>query len=158
MYILSDGMRARLLIHACETTVTPAHDEPLEEQAARAQTNSGYARNGTLFPQVCRAAAPPFASKKFAFHGFFSIDMEPDGARVNTAPCHLTDVDPDERAAHVRGSDLIIIQIQLGGPEGPEPALGEKKPGLSHFGREQASKTTKVFAQQARGSRDFFVT
>jgi len=51
--------------------VTPAHDEPLEEQAARAQTNSGYARNGTLFPQVYRAAAPPFASKKFAFHGFF---------------------------------------------------------------------------------------
>jgi hypothetical protein len=43
----------------------------LEEQAARAQTNSGYARNGTLFPQVYRAAAPPFASKKFAFHGFF---------------------------------------------------------------------------------------
>ncbi len=69
--LLSDGMRARLLIHACETTVTPAHDEPLEEQAARAQTNSGYARNGTLFPQVYRAAAPPFASKKFAFHGFF---------------------------------------------------------------------------------------
>ena len=62
--LLSDGMRARLLIHACETTVTPAHDEPLEEQAARAQTNSGYARNGTLFPQVYRAAAPPFASKK----------------------------------------------------------------------------------------------
>ena len=51
--------------------MTPAHDEPLEEQAARAQTNSGYARNGTLFPQVYRAAAPPFASKKFAFHGFF---------------------------------------------------------------------------------------
>ena len=70
--LLSDGMRARLLIHACETTVTPAHDEPLEEQAARAQTDSGYARNGTLFPQVYRAAAPPFASKKFAFHGFFS--------------------------------------------------------------------------------------
>jgi hypothetical protein len=47
----------------------------------------------------------------------------------------------------------------LGGREGPEPALGEKKPGLSHFGREQqASKTTKVFAQPARGSRDFFVT
>ncbi len=64
-------MRARLLIHACETTVTPAHDEPLEEQAARAQTNLGYARNGTLFPQVYRAAAPPFASKKFAFHGLF---------------------------------------------------------------------------------------
>ena len=71
--LLSDGMRARLLIHACETTVTPAHDEPLEEQAARAQTNSGYARNGTLFPQVYRAAAPPFASKKFAFHGFFLV-------------------------------------------------------------------------------------
>ena len=69
--LLSDGMRARLLIHACETTVTPAHDEPLEEQAARAQTNSGYARNGTLFPQVYRAAAPPVFSKKFAFHGFF---------------------------------------------------------------------------------------
>ena len=48
----------------------------------------------------------------------------------------------------------------LGGPEGPEPALGGKKPGLSHFGREQAASktTTKVFAQQARGSRDFFVT
>ena len=47
----------------------------------------------------------------------------------------------------------------LGGPEGPEPALGEKKTGLSHFGREQQqSKTTKVFAQQARGSRErFFV-
>ena len=70
--LLSVGMRARLLIHACETTVTPAHDEPLEEQAARAQTDSGYARNGTLFPQVYRAAAPPVASKKFAFHGFFS--------------------------------------------------------------------------------------
>ncbi len=69
--LLCDGMRARLLIHACETTVTPAHDEPLEEQAARAQTNSGYAQNGTLFPQVYRAAAPPVASKKFAFHGFF---------------------------------------------------------------------------------------
>ena len=69
--LLSDGMRARLLIHACETTVTPAHDEPLEEQAARAQTNSGYARNGTLFPQVYRAAAPPVASKKIAFHVFF---------------------------------------------------------------------------------------
>ena len=51
--------------------MTPAHDEPLEEQAARAQTNSGYARNGTLFPQVYRAAAPPFASKKFTLHGFF---------------------------------------------------------------------------------------
>ena len=38
--LLSDGMRARLLIHACETTVTPAHDEPLEEQAARAQTQA----------------------------------------------------------------------------------------------------------------------
>ena len=61
--LLSDGVRARLLIHACETTVTPAHDEPLEEQAARAPTNSGYARNGTLFPQVYRAAAPPLASK-----------------------------------------------------------------------------------------------
>jgi hypothetical protein len=72
--LLSDGMRARLLIHACETTVTPAHDEPLEGQAARAQTNSGYARNGTLFPQVYRAAAPPFASKKFACHGFFPRD------------------------------------------------------------------------------------
>ena len=49
----------------------------------------------------------------------------------------------------------------LSGPEGPEPALGffEKKPGLSHFGRFQATnKTTKVFAQQARGSRErFFV-
>ncbi len=43
--------------------MTPAHDEPLEEQAARAPTNSGYSRNGTLFPQVYRAAAPPFASK-----------------------------------------------------------------------------------------------
>jgi len=53
--------------------VTPAHDEPLEEQAARAQTNSGYARNGTLFPQVYRAAAPPVAQKKFAFHGFFFL-------------------------------------------------------------------------------------
>ena len=53
--------------------MTPAHDEPLEEQAARAQTNTGYARNGTLFPQVYRAAAPPFASKKFAFHGFFFL-------------------------------------------------------------------------------------
>ncbi len=59
---MSDGVRARLLIHACEATVTPAHDEPLEEQAARAQTNSGYARNGTLFPQVYRAAAPPGGS------------------------------------------------------------------------------------------------
>ena len=67
-------MRARLLIHACETTVTPAHDEPLEEQAARAPTNSGYARNGTLLPQVYRAAAPPFASKKShsMFFFFFS--------------------------------------------------------------------------------------
>jgi hypothetical protein len=52
-------------------------------------------------------------------------------------------------------------------PGGPEPAPGtgllnsEKKPRLSRFasGREQAaSKTTKVFAQQARGSRErFFV-
>ena len=75
--LLSDGMRARLLIHACETTVTPAHDEPLEEQAARAQTNSGYARNGTLFPQVYRAAAPPFASKKFAFFNFRCMRASP---------------------------------------------------------------------------------
>ncbi len=30
-------------------------------------------RNGTLFPQVYRAAAPPVASKKFAFHVFFLI-------------------------------------------------------------------------------------
>ncbi len=48
----------------------------------------------------------------------------------------------------------------LGGPEGPEPALGEKKtpdcPTL--VDGKQQSKTTKVFAQQARGSRDFFVT
>ena len=78
-------MRARLLIHACETTVTPAPDEPLEEQAARAQTNSGYARNGTLFPQVYRAAAPPFASKKFTLHGFFpplAFTSSPDSERV----------------------------------------------------------------------------
>ena len=38
--------------------MTPARDEPLEEQAVRAQTISGYVRNGTLFPQVYRAAAP----------------------------------------------------------------------------------------------------
>ena len=56
--------------------MTPAHDEPLEEQAARAPTNSGYARNGTLFPQVYRAAAPPFASKKFTLHGFFSAERD----------------------------------------------------------------------------------
>ena len=70
--LLSDGVRARLLIHACETTVTPAHDEPLEEQAARAPKKSGYARNGTLFPQVYRAAAPPFASKNSHSMVFFS--------------------------------------------------------------------------------------
>ena len=74
--LLSDGMRARLLIHACETTVTPAYDEPLEEQAARAQTNSGYARNGTLFPQVYRAAAPPVAQKNSHSMVFFSTWKE----------------------------------------------------------------------------------
>ena len=74
--LLSDGMRARLLIHACETTVTPAHDEPLEEQAARAQANSGYARNGTLFPQVYRAAAPPVASKNSHSMVFFPVSDE----------------------------------------------------------------------------------
>ncbi len=51
------------------------------------------------------------------------------------------------------------------GPEGPEPALGffEKKPGLSQKDLEShvdmslaASKTTKVFAQRARGSRERF--
>ena len=51
--------------------MTPAHDEPLEEQAARAQTNSGYAQNGTLFPQVYRAAAPPVASKNTHSMVFF---------------------------------------------------------------------------------------
>jgi hypothetical protein len=54
-----------------------------------------------------------------------------------------------------------FLLFLLSGPEGPEPALGffEKKPGLSHSCRwQQQSKTTKVFAQQARGSRErFFV-
>ena len=56
--------------------MTPAHDEPLEEQAARAQTNSGYAQNGTLFPQVYRAAAPPVASKNTHSMVFFSEEQE----------------------------------------------------------------------------------
>ena len=59
--------------------MTPAHDEPLEEQAARAQTNSGYARNGTLLPQVYRAAAPQFASKNSHSMVFFSR-MRPTGS------------------------------------------------------------------------------
>ena len=75
--LLSDGMRARLLIHACETTVTPAHDEPLEEQAARAQTNSGCAQNGTLFPRVYRAAAPPVAPKNSHSMVFFGQSLGP---------------------------------------------------------------------------------
>jgi hypothetical protein len=78
VYCLMECGHAFSCIHACETTVTPAHDEPLEEQAARAQTNSGYARNGTLFPQVYRVAAPPFASKKFTLHGFFLGNMACD--------------------------------------------------------------------------------
>ncbi len=85
------------------------------------------------------------------------------------------------------GSKPSSFFVLIRRPGGPEPALGEKKPGLSHFGREQASKTTKAcvwlaclavvvglgpnrgltvvflgktsttkaFAQQARGSRDF---
>jgi hypothetical protein len=87
-------------------------------------------------------------------------------------------------------ADIRCSSGLLGGPEGPERALGEKKPGLSHSGRfaafaqndnvpepaeklifrfsmkkltlcgrsVQSKTTSKVFAQQARGSRDFFVT
>ena len=81
-------MRARLLVHACETTVTPAHDEPLEEQAARAPTNSGYARNGTLFPQVYRAAAPPFASKNSHSMVFFALNgTRPDAGMTHDVIC-----------------------------------------------------------------------
>ena len=123
-------------------------------QAPNNQTGERAVRSITATPHRLHGNRRLFFEEPGSCLRGLPIDMEPDGARVNTAPCHLT----DERAVHVRGSDLIIIQIQLGGPEGPEPALGEKKPGLSHFGREQASKTTKVFAQQARGSRDFFVT
>ena len=54
--------------------------------------------------------------------------------------------------------------IYIKGPEGREPALGEKNPRIvqknleSHVDMSFAAtnKTTKVFAQQARGSRDFF--
>jgi hypothetical protein len=53
----------------------------------------------------------------------------------------------------------LLDHCLLSGPEGPEPALGffEKKPGLSHFGREQASKRTKVFRPTSPGvARTFF--
>jgi hypothetical protein len=42
---------------------------PWRSRQPAQKTNSGYARSGTLFPQVYRAAAPPFASKKITRHG-----------------------------------------------------------------------------------------
>ena len=70
----SDGVRVRRPIRACETTVTPARDEPSEEQAARVPTNAGPARICTLIevPQVYRAAAPPIVIPKNShIHGGF---------------------------------------------------------------------------------------
>ncbi len=59
------------------------------------------------------------------------------------------------------GDLLGGLQVLLGGPEGPEPALGFSKIwSPTSTCREATSKTTttKAFAQPARGSRDFFVT
>ena len=117
-------MRARLLVHACETTVTPAHDEPLEEQAARAQTNSGYARNGTLLPQVYRAAAPPFASKNshsMVFPRYYQhqgahplrlvCGLEPAGAVCHIAStAHLRPL-----ASQLEGRTRIKSTLKVGG-------------------------------------------
>ena len=77
---------------------------------------------------------------------------------------------------HVRGplsnltTKTVTVKLDLiKGPKGPEPALGffekkkpdcPKKSGLPrrHVVNKQSNKTTKVFAQQARGSRErFFV-
>ena len=45
----------------------------------------------------------------------------------------------------------------LGGPEGPEPALGGKKPGLSHSGRFAAATKQQKFSPNKPGGRAIFL-
>jgi hypothetical protein len=55
----------------------------------------------------------------------------------------------------------VVFQTRLlGGPEGPEPALGEKNPGLSHSGRFAAkqAKQQKFSLNKPGGRAIFFVT
>jgi hypothetical protein len=139
--LLSDGMRARLLIHACETTVTPAHDEPLEGQAARAQTNSGYARNGTLFPQVYRAAAPPLAQKNSHSMVFFPVVESLDlPLALRRCPC----ADHRQRSRRRSPSAAGACRCATSDPGCPhprlQPALGTKHKALQHH---QTLSTTR---------------
>jgi hypothetical protein len=58
---------------------------------------------------------------------FVPANVEPLGAQF---------VDPRRRKSDPWSQNLAAFLFSLGGPEGPEPALGERKPGLSHFGRD----------------------
>ena len=117
--IQSDGMRARLLIHACETTVTPAHDEPLEGQAARAQTNQAMRETAHSF-RKSTAQRRPRSLKKIRIPWFFfrqqngvilnSDVLQPDNLSSLVADSSVEDSDHASAASTV---PLLVTLLSL---------------------------------------------